>query len=112
MNNKMVPYDGPRQLAWCSGLVHATSVRREDVERCLGLERHIMCAGILPPSKLLAGSLLMTHSKLGGRRVRFDLSVFEERWLLGGMLAHLHGGGPGALLVHVPRGWDAGGAGG
>ena len=55
---------------------------------------------------------LPSWCQLSVRRVRLDLSVFEERWLLGGVLAHLDGGGQGALLVHVPRGWDAGGAGG
>ena len=55
---------------------------------------------------------LPSWCQLSVRRVVLDLAVFEERWLLGGVLAHLDGGGRDALLVHVPRGWDAGEAGG
>jgi hypothetical protein len=45
---------------------------------------------------------------LGLQRVRLDLVTFEERWLAGGVLAHLDGsGGRDALRVHVPRALEA-----
>lgn len=45
---------------------------------------------------------------LGLQRVKLDLDVFEGRWLLGGVLASLDGGGgSGALRVHVPRALNA-----
>jgi hypothetical protein len=45
---------------------------------------------------------------LGLQRVRLYLVAFEERWLAGGVLAHLDGsGGRDALRVHVPRALEA-----
>ncbi len=50
------------------------------------------------------GPALPSWCGLGVQRVRLDLEVFQERWLVAGVLAHLEGGGGrDALRVHVPR---------